>query len=120
MELQKWIIIGGIIFLLDVVCITWTQDYGIIKVYNLKEKKKYHYLGALWIRKKKGGFYLKIPKKMLEKSFTTQYKLKSVSSFHKGKSGESLQVIFAEDYQTTTTLKEEMLIKNYIATSWQL
>lgn len=120
MELPSWILAGSLIFFFNI--IWWISDYyfGTVKIYNWKEKKKYVYLGILWIQKKKGQYSLKIPRKMTAKSFTTEYKIKSVSGFHKAKKGEKIQVVFANGYETQTILKEEMRVKNYIATSGRL
>lgn len=117
----KQILWAGILLLaLELCWLLSDSDHGAVKVYNLKEENRYRYLGILWIRKKQGDYCLKIPPKMVAASLTTEYKLRSVSSFHKEKRGQKLQIIFAGGYETTTLLKEEMQVKNYIATSGQL
>lgn len=120
MKFTTWYYIGSIILILDIIWIAFYYYYATVKIYNFKQNKEYHYLGHLWIRKKRGQYYLKIPGEMIELSVTTQYKIVSQSAFHRFRKGEKLYVNFADEYQTEVRLSSLMTVKNYIATSHQL
>ena len=100
--------------------ITFYYYYAAVKVYNFLEKEKWVYSGCLWIRKKRGRHYLKVPREMLDNSTTTKYKFISQSGFHKRKRGETIQINFTEKYDVTVEIEAEITVKNYIATSHQL
>lgn len=120
MNLTIWHYIGIIIFLLDIVWIVFYYYYATVKVYNFCEGKHYRYLGYLWIRKKRGEWYLNIPREMVENSVTTKYKIISASWFHKFRKGEKMHISFAEKYRTETRLSAKIYVLNYIATSHYL
>lgn len=120
MEIIKWLLVGAILLALDIYGLLSNDELGMVKVYNFMQKQEEQYLGVVWIQKKRGKYYVKIPQKMLEASLTTEYKLKSVSAIHKVENGEKLQVLFADSYQTETLLSGQMTVKNYIATSGRL
>ena len=122
MKLTTWHYIGIIVLILDIVWIVFYYYYATVKVYNYKgeAKKIYQYLGHLWIRKKRGEWYLKIPQEMIDNSVTTQYKIISQSWFHKFRKGEKIYINFADNYYTEAKLSAEITVKNYIATSHQL
>ena len=94
--------------------------YATVKIYNFQEMDRYFYLGYLWIRKKKGQYYLKIPREMIENSVTTEYKITSESLFHQLRKGKKIYINFADSYDTEATMEREITVKNYIATSHQL
>ena len=112
--------IGITILLLDIIWILFYYYYGTVKVYNFIEEGKYQYLGFLWIRKKQGDWFLKIPKEMIENSVTTEYKLVSQSGFHTLRKGEKMYVSFRDKYVIKVRVFKEITVKNYIATSHQL
>ncbi len=133
MNLTKWhYYIGIIILILDIIWIVFYYYYATVKVYNFCGKKskrpfkgiikqeEYLYLGYLWIRKRRGNYYLKIPKQMVEDSVTTKYKIISQSTFHILKKGEKIQINFADKYDTAVEIAAQITVKNYIATSHQL
>lgn len=144
MNLTNWHYIGIIILILDIVWIVFYYYYAAVKIYNFKEKtnkteqdrilkklfafqnnitcrqEEYQYLGYLWIRKKRGEWYLKIPREMIENSTTTKYKIISQSWFHKLRKGEKIHINFADKYHTEVRLSAQITVKNYIATSRQL
>lgn len=111
---------GSVILILDILWIMFYYYYATVKVYNFHEKGNYQYLGFLWIRKKNGHYYLKIPREMIEKSITTEYKITSESWFHQLRKGEKLYINFADEYDTCVVLEAGITVKNYIATSHQL
>ena len=120
MNLTIWHYIGITIFTLDIIWIVFYYYYATVKVYNYCEKTNYQYLGFLWIRKKRGEWYLKIPKEMIEDSVTTEYKIISQSWFHKFRKGEKMHVNFADSYRTEVKLAAKIKVSNYIVTSGQL
>ena len=120
MILQFLKITGGVLVLLHLFWILIYYYYGAIKIYNLKEKKCYEYLGCLWIRKEKGEYCMQIPQEMLDKSFTTQYKIVTEEVFWRRKSKEKVRICFGNKYYTYVTVEKEISVKNHIATSNQL
>lgn len=120
MNLSIWHYMGITILALDIIWIIFYYYYATVKIYNLKEKENYNYLGYLWIYKKRGHYYLNIPKKMIEDSVTTKYKIVSQSSFHILKKGEKIHINFADKYIVETGLSAGITVKNYIATSQRL
>ena len=120
MNLITWYYIGITIFILDVVWIFFYYCYAAVKIYNFCEGGYYQYLGYLWIGKKRGEWYLKIPKEMVENSVTTKYKIVSVFWFYKFKKGRKIHIDFAGAYRTEEKISTEILVQNYIATSGQL
>ena len=120
MNLTTWHYTGITILVLDVIWIVFYYYYATVKVYNFCEGKQYQYLGYLWIRKRRGEWYLEIPKEMIEKSFTTKYKIISQSWFHKFRKGERMHIGFAEQYRTEVKLSAKINVKNYIFTSHYL
>lgn len=144
MNLTTWHYIGIAILTLDIIWIVFYYYYATVKVYNFKEKtnkteqgrilkklftfqnnitcrqEEYQYLGYLWIRKKRSGYYLKIPQEMIEDSVTTKYQIISQSRFHKLKKGEKMHINFADKYHTEAKISAQITVKNYIATSHQL
>ena len=120
MNLTIWHYIGIIILSLDILWIVLYYNYATVKVYNFYEKNKYQYLGYLWIRKKRGEWYLNIPKEMIEESLTTKYKIISQSMFRQFIKGEKIYIIFADKYYTRTRMADEFIVENYIVTSHQL
>ncbi len=120
MNLTLWYYIGIILLFLDMVWITFYYYYATVKVYNFCENTNYQYLGYLWICKKRGEWYLKIPGEMIENSLTTEYKIVSQSWFHKLRKGEKIHISFEDKYQTEVRLSAKITVKNYIATSNQL
>lgn len=144
MNLRTWNYIGIILLGLDIAFIVFYYYYATVKVYNFKQKigkikrrsllnrakifqnnpkctqEEYYYLGHLWIRKKRGEYYLKISQEMMEQSFTTKYKIVSQSMFHQFRKGEKIHINFADQYRTDAKLSAEITVKNYISTSHQL
>ena len=116
----NWHYIGSAILILDVIWIVFYYYYATVKVYNFWEGRHYRYLGYLWIRKKKGEWYLKIPADMIEKSITTKYKIVSVSWFHKFRKGEKIHIDFAGKYRMQARVFGEIFVQNYISTSHYL
>lgn len=94
--------------------------YGAVLVYNLKEEKRYCYMGSLWMERKAGEYTLIIPERILGRSYTTQYKLRIGRGFLKLHEGKMLCIRFGKGYQTFLPLAEEMLAKNHVATSPKL
>ena len=109
-----------LILILDIIWIVFYYYYATVKVYNFCEGKHYHYLGYLWIRKKRGEWYLKIPHDMIENSVTTKYKIVSASWFHKFRKGEKMHIDFAGKCRKEVRVSAKILVQNYIATSGQL
>ena len=120
MQLTTWHYIGIAIFLLDLIWVAIYYYYATVKIYNFQEKDRYYYLGYLWIRKKNGQYYLKIPQEMIENSVTTEYKITSESIFHQLRKGKKLYINFADNYDAEVILEAQIMVKNYIATSHQL
>lgn len=120
MKLANLHYIGIIILILDILWILFYYYYATVKIYNFQEKGNYKYLGILWIRKRRGHFYLKIPQEMIENSITTEYNITSESWFHKLRKGEKLYINFADNYDTQVVMEARITVKNYIATSHQL
>lgn len=120
MNLTNWHYIGIIILLLDIFWIVFYYYYACVKIYNFQEKDTYHYLGYLWIRKKNGQYYLKIPREMLENSVTTKYKITSESWFHQFRKDKKICINFADTYETEVTLEAQIIVRNYIGISHQL
>ena len=120
MEIIKWYYMGLAIFILDICWILFYYYFASVKVYNLYQKKDYRYMGVLWIKKKRGFWYLKIPKEMIENSVTTEYKLVSCSGFHRRRKGENLYLDFDGKYEVKVSIFKEITVKNYIETSHQL
>lgn len=112
--------IGIIIAFLDIFWILIYYYYGAVKVYNFVEKKRYQYLGCIWIHRKKGEYYLKIPREMMKESFTTKYKIIPDNLFVKRKREQRLRICFDDKYEVYTMVSGEMTVKNHIATSSQL
>ena len=111
---------GIAILALDVIWILFYYYYATVKVYNLYEKEKYQYLGHLWIRKKRGEYYLFIPEEMINNSITTKYKIVSSSVFHQVRKGKKICINFAGKYDVQATVSARFTVKNYIATSHRL
>lgn len=120
MDLKNWYHIGITILILDIFWIIFYYYYATVKVYNFCEGKYYRYLGYLWIRKKRGEWYLMIPEEMVEDSVTTKYKIISASWFHKFRKGEKMHIDFAGKYRTEVRLSAKIPVQNYIATSHYL
>lgn len=120
MNFTTWHYIGMAILVSDIVWITFYYYYATVKIYNFQEKEQYIYLGYLWIRKKRGEYYLRIPQEMIENSTTTQYKLISQSMFHQLKRGEKIQISFADKHDTIAEISAHIIVKNYIAVSQQI
>ena len=144
MNLTTWNYIGIVLVGLDIAFIMFYYYYATVKVYNFIQKtsriqphcrrkkaktfqnnpenaqEEYQYLGHLWVRKKRGEYYLTIPKEMMEQSFTTKYKIVSQSMFHQFRKGEKIHINFADQYRTDAKLSAEITVKNYISTSHQL
>lgn len=119
MDLINWNYIGITILILDIAWIIFYY-YATVNVYNFCERKYYRYLGYLWIRKKRGEWYLTIPSEMIEKSVTTKYKIVSASWFHKFRKGEKMHIDFGGKHRVEVKLSAEILVQNYIATSQYL
>lgn len=94
--------------------------YGEVLVYSLKEEKQYCYMGSLWMERQAGEYTLIIPKRILGRACTTQYKLCIGRGFLKLHEGKMLCIQFGKEYQTFLPLAEEMLVKNHVATSSKL
>ena len=120
MNLTTWHYIGIAFFISDIIWIVFYYYYATVKVYNLYEKAHFQYLGYLWIRKKRGEWYLEIPEEMIDNSLTTEYKIISQSWFHKFRKGEKIHISFAGKYQAEAKLSAKITVKNYIATSLRL
>lgn len=144
MNITTWYYVGIIILALDIVWVVFYYYYATVKIYNFCQKvnqsqrgrkiqnrhrisliitqkqEEYRYLGYLWIRKKRGEWYLKIPQEMIEDSITTKYQIVSQSWFHKFRKGEKMHIDFADKYHTEVKLSAQITVKNYIATSPQL
>lgn len=144
MNLAAWNYIGGMILISDIIWIVFYYYYATIKVYNFQgwvtqadkdgifkkilgvcgfkicNQEKYRYMGILWIRKKKSGYYLKIPQEIVDNSITTKYRIISQSAFHKWRRGEKIHISFGEQYHTEVRAAANITVKNYIATSHQL
>ena len=144
MSLTSWYYIGVTILILDITFIMFYYYYATVKVYNFIQKtskierhcqrkknktfqnthesaqEEYYYLGHLWIRKKRGEYYLKIPQEMLDESVTTKYKIVSQSMLHKIRKGDKIHINFADSYHVDTKLAAQITVKNYIATPHQL
>lgn len=120
MHLTTWHYIGMTLLGLDIICSILYYYHATVKIYNYYEKNTYLYLGHLWIYKKNGQWYLKIPKKMIEESFTTKYKIISQTLVHKLKKGEKVYINFANRYHTQAKIDVEITVENYITTSQRL
>ena len=119
MQLTTWHYVGIAIFIVDLMWVAIYYYYGTVKIYNYIEGDRYQYLGLLWIRKKQGQWFLKVPKEMVEYSVTTKYKLVSQSGFHALRNGEIIFVSFENRYEAKATIEKEFVVTNYIATSNQ-
>ena len=120
MNLTSLHYMGITILILDLFWIGFYYYYATVKVYNFWEKEKYQYLGYLWIQKKNGWYYLKIPQQMIENSVTTKYKITSESWFHHLRKGKKMYIHFAHGYEKEVTIGADIIVKNYIETSHQL
>lgn len=120
MNLTTWHYIGIAILTLDIVWIVFFYYYATVKVYNLCEGKHYRYLGYLWIRKKRGEWYLTMPVDMVEHSVTTKYKIISASWFHKFRKGEKMHISFAEKYRVEVRVSAKIYVQNYIGANHYL
>lgn len=120
MSITTWYYAGILILLLDLAWLAFFYYYGSVKIYNFCEGNCYCFLGYLWIHKKRGEWYLKIPKDMIENSLTTKYKIISVSWFHKFKKGEKMHIDFAGKYRGQVRIAAEIVVENYIAASTHL
>ena len=120
MNLITWHYIGIAILTLDIVWIVFYYYYATVKVYNFCEGKHYQYLGYLWIRKKRGEWYLEIPEDMIERSVTTKYKIRSASRFHKFRKGEKMHISFAEKYRVEVRVSAKICVQNYISANHYL
>ena len=117
MKLTLWYYFGIIIFILDLIWIAFYYYYASVKIYNFIHGDKYQYLGFLWIRKKRGEWFLSIPQDMIDISITTKYKIISASGFHALRTGKSLFVNFNNQYEVKIKIAKEMEVINYIHTS---
>ena len=120
MNIPIWNYIGITIIILDILWIVFYYYYATVKIYNFHEKEKFRYLGHLWIRKKNGQYYLKIPGEMIDDSVTTKYKIISESIFHQLRKGKKVYINFADKYDTEVIMSAQITVKNYIATSHRL
>ena len=120
MNFTSWHYIGIAMLILDVIWIVFYYYYAAVKIYNFREMKQYCYLGYLWVCKKRGEYYLRIPREMIENSVTTKYKIISQSLFHKLRKGEKIYIDFAGKYHIEVRLADEIIVENYITTSHQL
>lgn len=116
MNLTIWHYIRIVILILDVVGIIFYYYYVTVEVYNFSEGTGYQYLGYCRIRKKRGDWYLKISKKMVENSVTTKYMIISVSGFHKLRKGEKMYIDFAGKYRTEVKVSGRIIVQNYLST----
>ena len=57
---------------------------------------------------------------MVERSYTTQYKIVPEYFFRKEKEGKGLRINFAGKKEFFVEIAENIMVKNYIATSNQL
>lgn len=112
--------IGIVIAFLDLFWILVYYYYGAAKIYNLVEQKQYQYMGCFWIHRKRGEYYLKIPKEVIVNSFTTQYKIVPENLFVRRKQERRIRICFADKYEVFTEISKEITVKNHIATSNQL
>jgi len=111
---------GGLVLAGNLLWLLVHLLYGEVFIYNLKEGKQYQYLGSLWIERKGGEYTLLIPDGLIEKSHTTQYKLRSGRVFLRLHRGKMLCIRFGGKYQTFLPLAREMIAKNHVATSHKL
>lgn len=119
MELTTLHFLGILIFILDLVWISIYYYYGTVKIYNYIEGDKYQYLGFLWIRKKRGEWFLTIPQDMIDHSMTTKYKIVSSSGFHALRNGQTLFVSFNNKFEVKVKISKEFYAFNYLCTSHQ-
>ncbi|MBR5596966.1 MAG: hypothetical protein IKW30_06125 [Lachnospiraceae bacterium] len=119
MELTTLHYMGIIIFILDFIWISIYYYYGTVKIYNYNEGDKYHYLGFLWIRKKRGEWFITIPQDMIDNSITTKYKIVSASGFHALRNGQTLFISFNNNYEVKVKISKEFYASNYFCTSNQ-
>ena len=119
MELTTLHFSGILIFILDLVWISIYYYYGTVKIYNYIEGDKYQYLGFLWIRKKRGEWFLTIPQDMIDHSMTTKYKIVSSSGFHALRNGQTLFVSFNNKFEVKVKISKEFYAFNYLCTSHQ-
>ena len=120
MNLTVWHYIGVAILSLDIIWIVFYYYYATVKIYNFKEAKQYYYLGYLWVWKRRGEYYLKIPQEMIEKSLTTRYKITSQSLFHKLRKDEKIYINFADKYHAEAKIAGQVIVDNYLEISNQL
>lgn len=119
MQLTLWHYIGITIFILDFIWIAFYYYYGTVKIFNYIVGEDYQYMGILWIRKKRGEWFLTIPQDMIDNSITTKYKLVSASGFHALRNGQTLFVSFNNKYEVKVKISKIFFACNYIATSKQ-
>lgn len=109
-QLGVWLMAADILWLL------FYYFYATVEVYNLMEKGRYRYMGSLWIKKKKGQYYLQISEEMTESSYTTEYKVVPGIFFCFINRGQKIRINFQGKYEVFTEVTDPITVKNYIAT----
>ena len=116
MEKLPLLILGIAVLLANLFWLLMYLFYGAVQVYNLREGKSYAYLGSLWIEHRRGQYLLCIPEKMLNKSYTTNYKIRTGRLFAGLHGNRILCIRFGKEKDVCVPVEREMIAKNYVAT----
>ena len=116
MEISSLYQLGIVLMVMDLGWLLFYYFYATVEIYNLIEKEHYKYMGHLWIRKKKGSYYLYIPKKISFYSCTTEYKIIPGFFFYYINQGEEIRISFQGKYDIFLDVSDAITVKNYIAT----
>lgn len=108
--------IGTLLMVMDIGWLLFYYFYATVEIYNLVEKKSYKYMGHLWIRRKKGSYYLYIPKEISLYSYTTEYKVIPGFFFYAINRGAEIRISFHGKYDIFLNVSDAITVKNHIAT----
>ncbi len=108
--------VGIILLFANLIRLLWNLLYGEVLVYNLREKGRYRLMGSFWIEEHRGALVLNLPREMVERSETTQYRLITGVCFTALHEGEILVIRFGEEYETFLPIGKRMQVKNHVAT----
>ena len=100
----------------DLLWLLFYYLYATVEIYNLVEEEKYRYMGSIWVKKKRGVYWLSVPKDMELRSYTTEYKIIPGCFFYYVNQGEKIRINFYDKYEIITEISDPIDVKNYIAT----
>ena len=116
MQISSIYQIGILLMVLDLGWLFFYYFYGTVELYNLVEDNRYKYMGHLWIKRKKGSYYLYIPKEISLSSDTTVYKIVPGAIFYYVNKGQEIRVSFHGKYDVFHKISDPITVKNHIAT----